>query len=241
MIPSRLPDGQHLGLVRLADVVRWLMKSRRLPFESVALDLHGVLAGLEGLVLYLAPHGLSARAVGASDTFGLDKHQQGRRVLSAGIGVPCSPAVSRQSLPDGVVPGVSAALYVVQHGWGSGKNTESILDREDLAASWLAMPCEQAAALWGGVTMAQEARPLSWVDLVAICHADKRSRWTPAMVAALRVEGAKRFGQLGYKKAMAKDLSRSIQCVDGHLTKEPKRKPPSPFPVAATSIRGGKG
>ncbi|CAM3757145.1 hypothetical protein [Polaromonas hydrogenivorans] len=139
---SMTPDGALLELVGLADVVRWLMTAKRLQFVPAVHAMHKALAGLADLGLYVADGKGLACAVGAGDTFGLD-YPRWRRTFSRGLDgqgnpLPSIPMQAR-SLPDGVTPGVSAALYMVLH-----QPNES-----DALISRLAMQCEQAVQLWG--------------------------------------------------------------------------------------------
>lgn len=142
-------DGELLELVQLSTVLNWLMQSKRQHFSPAVLTLHDALAGFDGLAIYAVSESGLARAVCDSDSFGLDSPQPGRRVISSGIGGGHyrSPP-TRLPLPDGVMPGISAALYVVRCERDRGGAPESSLAPGALL-SCLAMPCNQAAALWG--------------------------------------------------------------------------------------------
>lgn len=167
---SATPDGALLELVRLADVVSWLMKTQRLHFVPAVQTMHEALAGLAGLTLYVADGSGVARAVGASDVFGLNA-PRGRRTISRGIDMPPAPTVQPWPLPDGVTPGVSAALYMVLR----QPNEPGAL------ISFLAMPCDQAAHLWGCAGVAAAA---------GNSDADDKSSdtWDGARLLALRTE-----------------------------------------------------
>lgn len=212
---SMTPDGALHALVGLADVVRWLMTAKRLHIVSAVHAMHKALAGLDGLGLYVTDGKGRARAVGAADAFGLDI-PSGRRTLNRGIDMPRPERVQSRPLPDGVTPGVSAALYMVLH----QPNEPGAL------ILCLAMPCKQAAALWSGVSLAEVARPLSWVDLVAVRKADPGAEWTPFMLEALISERGNRHKQKGAAKSMAADLGLSVKRVNELLADdERKRKP----------------
>lgn len=188
-----------LPTVRLASLVPWLMQTRRVPFVVAVRALHEALAGLEGLTLYIAQKSSFARAVGASDAFGLDAQFQGRRIISRGIDMPPVPTQSR-ALPDGVTPGVSAALYFIRYGWGSGEQAETILEREDLDASRLVMPCDQAVALWGQETNSEQS-PSEMLPT---------KRWTDEALALLLKESVN-----GARNA---DLARKHCVVPSYIT-----------------------
>lgn len=146
---TNLADGCALSLVLLRDLVRWLMRSKEIAFMGAARELHGALQGLAGLRLYVTGESGAARVVGAADTFDLLPVQ--RRIYSHGIGLGQRAAPAPASLPDGVTPGMSAALHYVGNGWGGGACLESILDDDSNPASRLAMPCDQAAAIFGRI------------------------------------------------------------------------------------------
>lgn len=202
-----LADGGRLALVSLAELVRWLMQSRGLEFEAASQDLHDALAGLKGLRLYVRPPNSLMRPVGPSDTFGLTV-RAGRRVFSAGIGLPPPPAPAPPSMLPGVTPGVPAALYFVRDCWGGGKCTA---DAPAFLASTLAMPADQAAAIWGAEAQGGAARPLTWAECVAERRElRKGSSWTDAQHAALlaAIRAGKTPGE------MAADLGISRQTVE---------------------------
>lgn len=146
-------DGEPLELVQLSVVLTWLMQSKRQHFAPAVLALHDALAGVDGLAMYAVSESGLARAVGDSDAFGLDSPQPGRRVISSGIGGGYAPVIPRLRLLDGVKPGISAALYVVRRERDRVGAPESSLAPGSLL-SCLAMPCNQAAALWGAAAVA---------------------------------------------------------------------------------------
>ena len=142
-------DGELLELVQLSTVLNWLMQSKRQHFFPAVLTLHDALAGFDGLAMYAVTKSGLARAVGDSDAFGLDSPQQGRRVISRGIGEDyCRPPKPRTPLPDGVTSGISAALYVVRRECDLAGAADSFM-APNSALSCLAVSCKQAAALWG--------------------------------------------------------------------------------------------
>lgn len=77
-------DGEPLELVQLSVVLTWLMQSKRQHFAPAVLALHDALAGVDGLAMYAVSESGLARAVGDSDSFGLDKPLWS--VISRGIG-----------------------------------------------------------------------------------------------------------------------------------------------------------
>lgn len=185
---SMTPDGALLELVRLADVVRWLMTAKRLQFLPAVHAMHKALAGLEGLGLYVADGLGGARAVGAADVFGLTRPLR-RRTYYAGIGMHAAPTVQPQLLPDSVLPGQSAALYFVRNVWGNGRNAEAIMDSENVQAveaARLAMPCEQAAALWGCTSVVVAIKPKAAMSAPAVKKTV--NSWTPETKAQLLVD-----------------------------------------------------
>lgn len=211
--------------VRLAALVPWLMQTRRLPFVAAVRALHEALAGLEGVTLYVAQKSGHAHAVGASDTFGLDAPAQGRRIYSRGVDMPPAPTQSR-ALPDGVTPGVSAALYFIRCGWGSGAHDETILDCEDFGASRLVMPCDQAAALLGVAAVAAIApEPLTLDAIKNGAGKNKRGEWLPEAKALIQSEIDKRqqLGERSPIESVAKEIGKTRQAVSGALARQPKR------------------
>lgn len=222
-----------LATVRLAALVPWLMQTRRVPFVAAVRALYEALAGLEGLTLYIAQKSGLARAVGASDAFGLDTPVQERRIISRGIDRPPVPTQGR-ALPDGVSPGVSAALYAIRHGWGSGAHDETILEREDLDVSRLVMPCDQAAALWGAAAVAAIAPvPLTLDAIKNGAGKNKRGEWLPEAKALIQseIDKRQRLGERSPLESVAKEIGKTRQAVTGALARQPKR-------VKANATRG---
>ena len=181
---TNLADGSSLSLVLLRDLVRWLMQAKEIAFMGAAQELYRALRGRAGLRLYVTSQSGAARAVGAADTFGLLPVQ--RRIYSRGIDLQPSAASAPASLPAGVTPGASAALHYVGNGWGGGACLESILDDDNNPASRLAIPCDQAAAIFGCIaetTPAEtsETRFHLSSDFLALCESRKDSKgevWT---------------------------------------------------------------
>lgn len=146
---SSLPGGALVKLVQLRAVVRWLMESKSLHFLPAAVALHDALQTCETLKLYLDFPGGSAHPVGAGDTF------QG--VLPAVRGGVARRDPALRPLLPGVTPGQSAALSYLNNVWCNARNSESAMDwglewsnnDPSKAATYLAVSCEQAAALWG--------------------------------------------------------------------------------------------
>ncbi|WP_300215968.1 hypothetical protein [Rhodoferax sp.] len=231
-----------LATVRLAALVPWLMQTRRLPFVAAVRALHEALAGLEGLSLYVAQKSGLARVVGASDAFGLDAPVQGLRIISRGIDMPSVPTQGRalsvpaqaRAFPDGVTPGLSAALYLIREGWGSGRHDESILERDDAYGPCLLMPCDQAAALWGVVALAAMApEPLTLDAIKNGAGKNKRGEWLPEAKAVMQSEINKRqkLGERAPIESVAKAIGKTRQAVTGALARQPKR-------VKANAARG---
>lgn len=214
-----------LATVRLAALVTWLMHTRRVPFVVAVRALHEALAGLEGLTLYVAQKSGLARAVGASDAFGLDAPVQGRRTISRGIDMPPVPTQGR-ALPDGVSTGVSAALYFIRRVWGGGQHDETILVREDCDASRLVMPCDQATALWGAAAVAAIAPKQLTLDAIKNgAGKNDRGEWLPEAKALIQSEIDRRqqLGERSPLESVAKEIGKTRQAVSGALARQPKR------------------
>lgn len=219
---SAMPDGTRLELVRLADVVRWMMKTKRMHFAIAAQDTHKALAGLTGLELYFLTDAGGVAAIPPTHTFNLtDSNSRG--------GLP-------SKLPDGVTPGLSAALFYVGRVWGDGRNSEAFLARKDQAATWLAMPCAKAAQLWGGVVVPNaEAtvhelksvktasdEPTTWRELVAFRKKHPRTDWSVEQKRIVKKEKLRRCatpGASGVAKAMALELNITETMVNKRITR----------------------
>lgn len=214
-----------LATVRLAALVPWLMQTRRVPFVAAVRALYEALAGLEGLTLYIAQKSGLARAVGASDAFGLDTPVQGRRIISRGIDRPPVPTQGR-ALPDGVSPGVSAALYAIRHGWGSGAHDETILDREDFDASRLVMRCDQAAALWGSAALELiNAKPITAADIKGDRNKGKNDlgEWTEDAKKLMRKASSDARTAGKSMQFAANEFGLTRQAFAGAIKREKKR------------------
>lgn len=179
---SSLPGGELLELVYLADVVRWLMNSRPLPFAAAARELHNTLKSRD-LPLYLRERSGDARRVEPAETFGIGAPR--RRIYSRGIGASDGPVVA-QRLPDGVAPGTSAALYWLHHVWGSGRYDETVLGNDAWPASRLAMSRDDAAGLWQPIPAADGVRTFD--DLRRFRTGEGGKKWEPQHRAVLLKE-----------------------------------------------------
>lgn len=144
-------DKTSLSLVLLRDLVLWLMQSKGMRFSGAVHELDRGLRGHAGLHLYVTRQSGDARAVGRSDSFGIDAPTQGRRLVGNLVSGVLRGEQNRMPMPDGVTAGLSAALYLIGHGWGNGSHDESILERADAYGPSLAMACDQAAEIWGRV------------------------------------------------------------------------------------------
>ena len=221
---TSIEDRSTLHLVGLRDLVRWLMRTRTLGFMGASIVLHTeLLERGDKLRLYITTHEPGpARAVNNVDTFGLASSQ--RRISSRGIGAP--PARQPAPLPDDVTPGVSAALYYIGKGWGGGRCSESILDDASNPASCLAMPCDQAAAIWGGAATvaAVEPEPLT-VDAIKDGKGkNKRGEWLSGAIELMEqlVAAAKEKGES--VDSVAQRLGMTRQALEGVIKRAPEKK-----------------
>lgn len=216
---TNMADGSSLPIVLLRVLVRWLMESKKIAFMGAARELHGALQGLAGLRLYVTAESGAARVVGAADTFNLLPVQ--RRIYSHGIGLGQRAAPAPASLPDGVTPGMPAALHYVGNVWGGGACLESILDDDNNPASRLAMPCDQAAAIWGGVATIVVveslplviAEPTTWQELTEFRKKSLQPDWTQSQKSIVSTESTIRKnvpGSKGVAIAMAKELGITV-------------------------------
>lgn len=223
-------EGAPLELVQLSDVLTWRMQCKNQRFAPAVLALLDDLSGFEGLSLYAVEQSGIARAVGDSETFGLDSPRQGRRVISAGIGGGFAPAVQRLALPNGVMPGALAALYVLRLACDQAGAADSFM-ASNSALSCLAVPCKQAAKLWGagylpsvvaGSEMQTINPPKNWTELVQFRSAHKHALWTDEMRRILKnhdvTEKAKPASK-GVRAAMGKSLGITSKRV-GQLIRE---------------------
>lgn len=186
-------ENERIKAVYLRDLVRWLMQSQGLHFGTAVRDMHKALAGLAGLRLYLLEPGRgTARLVGASDVFDTVIPSTGRRYLSRGIGLGGDAAGVTKALPYETTSGHAGALDFVLKVWGDERLPENSLDYLGWNATRLAMPCEQAALVWGTkppkVLAAVTASPDLQTEHVwtgeklylqqAVFKADGKGKWT---------------------------------------------------------------
>ncbi|OGB27100.1 MAG: hypothetical protein A3I66_19090 [Burkholderiales bacterium RIFCSPLOWO2_02_FULL_57_36] len=229
---TSVDDRSPLHLVGLRELVRWLMGAKTLGFMAASIVLHKGLLGLgDKLRLYITTHEPGpARAVKDSDTFGLSPSQ--RRVYSRGIDAP-PPARQPALLPDGVTPGASAALYYVDKVWGGGRCPVSILDDASNPASCLAMPCDQAAAIWGGVAtvavvavvpLTVELEPLTVDAIKEGKGKNKRGEWLPEAIELMTqsITAAKEKGEAVDSVAQRFGITR--QAMEGAVKRAPEKK-----------------
>ena len=228
-VPSRVPDGEALHLVRLSAVVRWLMASKRLPFVMAVDELHRALVGIDGLRLYLCGSNGAARAVDGQCVFDLSSY-----VIRPGQSLGRHLQRYWTPLPEGVTPGQSAALFYVEKVWGDGRTPESAMDREDLQASALAMPCQQAAAQWGAGLVAVAGPAFALSDAFKrLCKERKEGvgeAWTYDQRKVLWLEEfnlRQAHGRNGLREFLAQCLGlKNAQAVSAQIAafKEPKKQ-----------------
>lgn len=248
--PCRLPDRQSIDLVGLPALVRWHMSAKNLHFPQAADAVHQkLMERRDSLTLYVAQSNGEARVVDDADCFGLDV-RQGRRIISTGI-YSQAVAVSRlKPLPVGVTPGQAAALYVVG-AWGDSRNTESVMGDEEPNARLLAMPCEQAAALFGAGLVAVPAST-QYEQLVAYRRGfdelpvQSRPAWSDENCATLRAEFDARssrpnaLNKTAILTAMAGEFDLSKNTIEKQIFREAGTQKRGRKPTPPATVSGEK-
>lgn len=181
-------EKKRIKLVYLRIVVRWLMQVESLHFPVAARDMHKALTGLAGLGLYLLEADGPARLVGAGDIFDTVIPSATRRTYSHGIGGGAGVVVPQKAIPYVATAGHAGALDFVLEVWGHEKAPISACDFQGWTATKLAIPCEQAAQLWGDApestqTEVSETRFKFSDEFLALCESRKGNNkgevWTP--------------------------------------------------------------
>ena len=250
----RIKAGQGGGAVRLATLVRDLMKRHQMArADAVLTYLLPPLSESNAPVLYLLQPGGNAQPLVDREWFdtGSSNQEQGRGLRSGGIaGGGFTRALVGRSLGRGLVGAVAWLKGV----WGNPLNADaSCMDGLSLAvvAPRLAVSESDAVEVWGwgsAAAHADDAAPVSLFPLadfdalvsyrkaqkaanVAVGKPDKTIPWTDGnQLDLLRGEYARLGGHPGAAVPIAKALGTTRQAVVAALEKERKRKAPSPLP-----------
>ncbi|HEY9208974.1 MAG TPA: hypothetical protein VIP31_08070 [Acidovorax sp.] len=227
-------------LVRLADLVQWLIDAKELPCGMAVEDVCEKLQAPDAAAwLYMVTPGKMARPLTWKDDFSWHP-----------IIVGSDPA------PDPADCGIAGAVRHMRSLWGSSASPSEC---EYIGANYLdplSIRMDKAHALWdwGSVSApdvgAVPASPFPLADfaaLVAYRKAQKAANvaagkpnktipWTGGnQLDLLRGEYARLGGQPGAAVQIAKALETTRQAVVSALEKKRKRKAPSPLPSLGTS------
>lgn len=180
-------DGTDAGrLVRLADVLRWLMHRKEMPLNDAVSAICSVLeAAQPAPALFFVDKTAHAKPIPASECFGLhteatwrlaeakwrqetlqrelDSSERGAwrstRFFDDGM------SRSRPAKPAIVTPGLPAAVHRVRSAWTNCRDIEGRLDDRRLHATCFAVSLIDAARLWGyGAASQAESGGRVWTD-----------------------------------------------------------------------------
>jgi len=214
MATDSTPAGR---LVRLADVVRWLMDVRHLPCGAAVDALCVDLEASPATILYMVELGKFAAPLSDAHCFNAVTNLGYKPSRSFWEGEPDAPVASDF--------GRAGAFTYMRSAWGesAGPGLGNWYGQNLLEP--LAIYLTKAAALWGyGVaeqsTAQQELR--TFADLVTARNRVPGQVWTANMIAILRQEDLGRQGQLGARKKIGVDLNISASRIGDLLTNRPK-------------------
>lgn len=221
---SGSPTGR---LVRLFDVVRWLMQTpRELPLAAAIDAVVSPFNDGEVPPVYLLDPLSFAKPLLASwsDT---DKYFQSREALLEGS--PITSAISR--LRDALIQPrelsrlVNSVAYPTEYDQISETPFE-FMARTASPGAYLAVELSTANRLWGWgrvVGPVVDATPLipgTWPELVRYHGANTGHEWSPALKNIISIEHARRQGEKGLAKAMAAELGLTVTRLNELIRKK---------------------
>lgn len=230
---ERIAAGTYGKAVRLADVVRWLMKKwQTVRVDAVANHLVPKLKG-EAPQLYLLQQGGFARAADEIEWFATRSGgAPARRVFSAGLELDGRPrAPSRSQTAESLGKGIAGAVQWIQLAWSDSRYADTTLDDEEAIAAYLAVSEADARAYWGwpstevsraeapatNVTALRIVAPLedpkTFSELVKFRQANPQAEWSAEHKGILAREADDRsrsLGASGVRKGMADELGISV-------------------------------
>lgn len=230
-------------LVRLADVLHWLGKTRSLP-RIVALEEMCKAMPLDVVSwLYWVQPGDYAKPmpvgfmwsyktaaqieerrkadIAASIEKGLQRERE--NAANGGYGATWffESGKIRTGTPEPTEPGLPALLKTLRCYWTPPKRlkpaTCDILDDPKLNGLVnLAIRLDKAAALWGygQILRAVDSEPSTFVDLVKLRESKPRSTWTETERKILKTEVDKRINQPGHRK----DIAAALQMTPSRIS-----------------------
>ena len=230
-------DASPAGLlVRLADVLHWLEKTRSLPRVAALEEMCKAMPPDVVSWLYWVQPGDYAKPVPVGFMWGyktaaqieerrkadiadsirdgLQRERENQRNGRLGATWRFESGKIRTDTPEPTEPGLPALLKTLRHYWTPPKRlnpaTCDILDnpKSDGLVN-LAIRLDKAAALWGygQILRAVDSEPSTFVDLVKLREAKPGSPWTAAQRQILRTEVDNRITQPGHREAIAEALS----------------------------------
>jgi hypothetical protein len=252
-------------LVRLADVLHWLEKSRSLPRVAALAVLCEAMPREVVSWLYWVRPSDYAKPVPVDWMWGYMTAAQieAKRQADEWAGMRSVMARERKfdrwgespsrwhieggkisfATPQPTEPGKPALLKILRKWWVHPKykklSTCDILDDPAMTNLVnLAIQLDKAAALWGygEILKAVDSEPSTFVELVALRKAKPRLQWTDTARKIVKAEVDHRFNQPGHRKAIAEALDLSPTRI-GQLI-DPNRQPKRKPAANLRSVNG---